>query len=331
LKLHEFIKRGWDGTPPFLFTFGDTYQCAEVLRRAKESLFKLEGQWIEEKLESPRGLAEALDLYQTLGMWRETRYIEIQIEDEFSEKHFSTERARLLARAKSEPTGNVLLVRCATVKASAWLTELEQVCCVVDCHLGKTSKKDLQLWLLSEAQERQLKLSSTGAYELLNRLGDQLGVLENALTLMELSNQAQQTWGPEQIQSFFSLETQSSVFELAEALSNQDLNRSLVLMNSLFDRGAKVVELLGALRNQFRRLLLLKFNQGQWSETTMLSQLRIPKFALEKTLRQAEKFNLPRLRKVYNELYHLDWSSKSSSERERDLFEMFILRLFFGS
>ena len=313
-----------------MFTYGDGYQCAEVFRRAKESSHREGEQWLDAKLEPPKGLGEALDLYQTLGMWGELRFIEIQIEDEFSETKYSAERARLLACAKGEPTGNLLLIRCNTVKSSQWLTELEQYCCVVDCNLGKTSRKNIQLWLLSEAQERELKLNSAGAYELIQRLGEQTGVLENALTLMELSSQTRQIWGPEQVQLFFSRETQSSVFDLTEALSNQDLNRSLVLMNGLFDRGAKVVELIGALRAQFRRLLLLKFNEGKWSPSTIATQLRIPPFVVEKTCRQAEKFNLPRLRKVYNELYQLDWSSKSSSERERDMFEMFILKLFFG-
>ena len=330
MKLHEFVKQGWNGTPPLLLTFGDGYQCAEVIRKAKENCHRQGEQWLDAKLEAPKGLGDALDLYQTLGMWGELRCIEIQIEDEFSENKYPSERARLLACAKSEATGNILLIRCNAVKASQWLTELEQVCCVVDCNMGKTSRKNLQLWLLSEAQERQIKLNSQGAYELITRLGEQMGVLENALTLMELSSQARQTWGPEQIQLFFSRETQSSVFDLTEALSNQDLTRSLSLMNGLFDRGAKIVELIGALRAQFRRLLLLKFHEGQWSPSTIATELRIPPFVVEKTCRQAERFNLPRLRKVYNELYRLDFSSKSSSERERDMFEMFILKLFFG-
>jgi DNA polymerase III delta subunit len=102
-------------------------------------------------------------------------------------------------------------------------------------------------------------------------------------------------------------------------------------MKSIFDRGTMVVELLGGLRLQFRRLLLLKFHQGQWGRQTMASKLGIPPFFIDKTLQQVERFNLPHLRKVYNELYRLDKSSKSSSLGDRDLFEMFILRLFFGS
>jgi DNA polymerase-3 subunit delta len=148
---------------------------------------------------------------------------------------------------------------------------------------------------------------------------------------MELSGDQQRQWGQAQVQDFFTKDTQSGVFDLADALANQDLDKSLVTMASIFDRGTLVVELMGGLRLQFRRLLLLKFNQGKWGQQEMAKRLGISPYFIEKTMKQANRFNLPRLRRVYNELYQLDWKSKHSSAGDRDLFEMFILQLFFGS
>ncbi|MBF0198327.1 MAG: hypothetical protein HQL32_11480, partial [Planctomycetes bacterium] len=160
---------------------------------------------------------------------------------------------------------------------------------------------------------------------------EQTGVLDNALTLMELSNQADQFWNLDKVRDFFFRETQGNVFELADALANQDLKKSLSMMQWFFSRGIKVVELIGGLRNQFRKLLMLKLNQGKWSKEELVKKLGMHSFYFDKTMRQSKLFTLPRLKKIYTELYNLDRDSKMLSDREEDLFEMFILRLFFSS
>lgn len=332
LKVHEFMAQGWTGEPPILIAAGSPYHSSQVVQKAKEQFLALYPDAVQEKLEAPdRKLPEAIDLYQTLGLWGERRLVEIHLDKVLTEKDDKNDRDQLLKAAQAAPEGNALLIRCPALPSSNWKKELAKLSCWVECGGEKIKKGETQQWLTSSAHERQLNLTRDGAYELIDRLGDQPGILDNALTLMELSSKAQQTWGREQVQDFFTQETQSGVFDLAEALANQDLQKSLELMKNIFDRGTMIVELMGGLRIQFRRLLLLKFHQGQWGRQTISSKLGIPSFVLDRTLRQVERFNLPRLRKVYNELYRLDWSSKSSSQGDRDLFEMFILRLFFGS
>lgn len=332
MKVHEFNKSPWDGTPPILIASGLPYHSAQVIQKAKDAYLTKNPDVVQEKLEAPdKKLSDAIDLYQTLGLWGESRLVEIHLDEALTDSKNKQDKDQLLQVAQQEDSGNVLLIRVPSLPKSKWLTELSELTCFVDCGDEKVKRGDTQQWLIAEAQQRGVQLSRDGAYELMDRIGTQPGILDNALTLMELSSKGQQTWGRSQVQDFFTQETQSSVFDLADALANQDLKNSLILMKNIFDRGTLVVELLGGLRLQFRRLLLLKFHQGQWGEKTMASKLGINPFFLKKTIRQVERFNLPRLRKVYNELYNLDKSAKSSSLGDRELFEMFILRLFFGS
>jgi len=173
-------------------------------------------------------------------------------------------------------------------------------------------------------------MDSSGAYEMVKRLGNAVGVLENALILMELSSQSQLHWDAKAISCFFLQETQNNAFELAEALSNRDLKKSLNLADKTFQMGGHIIDLIGALRLQFKRLLMLKLHGGQWNRQTTLEKLGIPPYFLDKTQKQADRFILPKLKKIYAELYNLDRDSKMLSLNEKDLFEMFILRLFFG-
>jgi DNA polymerase-3 subunit delta len=332
LKVHEFLQQSWQGQPPILVAAGLPYHSSQVVKKAKASFLATQPDAVQEKLEAPdKKISDALDLYQTLGLWGQCRLVELHLDKPLTEKENSADREQLLQVAQQEPQGNVLLIRVPTLQKSKWLAELMEHVAFIDCGDEKAKKGDTQQWVLVTAIERNLNISRDGAKELVERLGNQPGILDNALTLMELSSKASQSWGKEQVQLFFTQETQSSVFDLADALANQDLKKSLTLMKSIFDRGTMVVELLGGLRLQFRRILLLKFHEGQWGRQTMASKLGIHPYYVEKTLQQVKKFNLPHLRKVYNELYRLDKSSKSSSLGDRDLFEMFILRLFFGS
>lgn len=329
MKLHDFYKLNWRGEPSIVVAHGDGFHSAEVIQRAKAALEECLDGALFEKLESPSGLGEALDLYFTHGLWGEQRVVELQLDKVVAGA--SGDQERLFQAAQRENVGNVLLIRCPLLPSSQWLNSLGESACVVHCGGTKVDKRDLRSWLIAAAEERGLALSYSGAVEMNSRLGDQAGVLENALTLMELSSQKVVQWGELQVREFFTKDTQSKVFDLADALAGQDLNRSLAIMTSIFDRGTMVVELMGGLRMQFRRLLLLKQNQGKWARSELPKRLGIPPYFLEKTMRQAERFNLPHLRRVYNELYQLDWKSKHSSAGDRDLFEMFILKLFFGS
>lgn len=339
MKAHQFKSGSWDGSPPVLIASGDGYHTAEVLRKARKDLDERFPEALHEKLEGPgHRLGEAIDLYRTLGMWGETRVVEYHAETNpqgfWAPRHETKgndEQQHLLDCLEKEPTGNLLLIRCGAIRASNWFKVLKEKAFVVDCAAPKERKRDQATWLMAQAKEIDLEITQDGAYALLDRIGSNPGVLDNALALLDLSPDRNQRWGNLAIEKVFTRDTQSDVFSLAEALSSQDMKTSLQISSSLFDRGVQIVELLGGLRSQFRRLLQIKFNDGKWSREAITKELGIPSFAVEKNRQQASRFSLPRLKQIYNELHQLDRSIKSSSQNERDLFEVFIFRSFFGT
>jgi DNA polymerase III delta subunit len=339
LKAHQFQSGSWQGSPPVLIASGDGYHTAEVLNKARKGLEETFPEAIHEKLEAPaRRLGEAIDLYHTHGMWGETRIVEFHAETNNQgfwapkvENKGNDEQQHLLDCLEGEPSGNILLIRCGAIRASKWAKALKEKAFMVDCAVPKESRRDQTAWIMGQGREIGLDITQDGAYALIDRIGNNPGVLDNALAMLDLSPNRHQRWGSMAIEKVFTRDTQSDVFRLAEALSSQDMKASLQVSTSLFDRGTQIVELIGGLRVQFKRLLQLKFNEGKWDKDAICRELGIPHFFVDKTRQQASRFSLPRLKQVYNELHRLDRSIKSSSQNERDLFEVFIFRCFFGT
>lgn len=339
MKAHQFKTASWDGSKPVLIASGDGYHTAEVVNKARKGLEERFPEAIYEKLEGPaRRLGEAIDLYHTLGMWGETRIVEYQAET--NQQGFwapktgtkgSDEQQHLLDCLEGEPNGNFLIIRCGSIRASNWAKAVKDKAFMVDCSVPKEKRRDQADWIMGQGREIGLDITPDGAYCLLDRIGANPGVLDNALAMLDLSPNRNQRWGSLAIEKVFTRDTQSDVFRLADALSNKDMKASLEVSHSLFDRGTQIFELLGGLRVQFKRLLQLKFNEGKWDKDAISKELGIPSFFVDKTKQQASRFSLPHLRQVYNELHQLDRSIKSSSQNERDLFEVFIFRCFFGT
>ena len=327
MKFYDFKPETWNGSPQLFLASGDAYHSTEIVDQAKRYLIEKNSEMILEKMETPtHQLCDAVERYETFGLWGEIRLIDIKLEQN---KFKDDDKELLLKTATAEPTGNFLIIRCPHINASNWLKELKQHIFFVDCNLGKTQKSELRQWLIQTAANRGLMIDRGGSQEMIQRLGDSVGVLENALVLLELSSQNQKNWDAKAISEFFFQETQNNAFDLPDALSNRDLKRSLHLAENIFQKGGHVLELIGALRIQFKRLLMLKLHQGQWNRQTTIQKLGIPPFFYDKTLQQANRFVLPKLKKIYTELYNLDRDSKMLSLNEKDIFEMFILRLFF--
>ena len=274
-------------------------------------------------------LLQALEQFAVFGLWGERRLLEFSTDDAPDEK----ERKALLALLQRQPEagGNILLLRFPSLPASKWLKEIQTLACFVECP-GRMSPADCRSWLARAAVVRGLKLSTAAVKELVERLGPQPGILENALLLIELSGRADKLWDVVDIQDYFISETQNTVFSLTEALAEKNLQKSLGLVDWFMEHGVKVPELIGGLRTQFHKLLLYATHKSRMNRQGMMQLLDINKdWLFEKTSRQAEKFTAPRLKKIYAELYNLDRESKMGHGRDRDLLEMFILKLFFGA
>lgn len=321
----EFSAEDWNGQPTILLVSGDAALCSDVVQQARNHILK-SGDFLHEKFNSSdHKFSDALERYSVFSLWGEKRLIEFNSDELPAE----SDREALSNLSEKTDLENILILKTPAFRPSKWLKAIKSKVHFISCQAPKPWH--VKTWLIKKARERQLDLSDKGATELIERVGTQLGSLDNALTLMELSGKPSITWDETRIQEFFLGETQNNVFKLADALADHDLNKSLECIESFLSRGMVVPQLVGGLRLQFKRLLQLKMHGGHWNRETMMAKLNMRNSThIKKTEFQASKFSLAHLKNIYKALYQLDRESKMTGDREKDQLEMFIFEVIFG-
>ncbi len=144
---------------------------------------------------------------------------------------------------------------------------------------------------------------------------------------------------------------EEAIFELNEAVANQDLGAALLIAGRLREGGTHPLAIIAALRNHLRKLLVIRSLQEldnptysvgfspQSFESAYLDRLKksrttpLPKdlpshpYALYMLFKKAEKFSLRRLTGALSELLETEYRLKSSGLPEKLLLDELLLRL----
>lgn len=144
---------------------------------------------------------------------------------------------------------------------------------------------------------------------------------------------------------------EEAIFELNEAVANQDLGAALLIAGRLRESGTHPLAIIAALRNHLRKLLVVRSLQeldnpaysagfsSQSFESAYLDRLKkfrttpLPKdlpshpYALFMLFKKAEKFSLRRLTGALSELLETEYRLKSSGLPEKLLLDELLLRL----
>jgi DNA polymerase-3 subunit delta len=144
---------------------------------------------------------------------------------------------------------------------------------------------------------------------------------------------------------------EEAIFELNEAVANQDLGVALLIAGRLREGGTHPLAIIAALRNHLRKLLVVRSLQeladpayspslsSQTFESSYLERLKksrtapLPKelpthpYALFMLFKKAEKFSLARLTGALTELLEAEYRLKSSGLPEKLLLDELLLRL----
>lgn len=313
----------WDGPPPVLILGGDTYRAAEYMASVREIM---EQRGIEhESFDSVEAsLGDVIERFRVTDVWGggEGRLYEFRSQKEPVESDLDA----LLAIA-GDDSGNFLAVRFPSLRSSNKLKELSQVARVVKFAAPPSRKNDLVKWLNEVADEKEIRISRDGAFELVSRIGSSQGALEKALDVMELSKSRNEVWNADKIRQQFFLELDLGVFDLTDAMCSRDMRRARDIASTMLGRGEPAPKVVSAMYGHFRKLLLLALHR-EWNESTGSERLRVSPRFLANLRRQAGRMGLPKLKKAYRELYNLDCDSKMGGLSDFDLIENFLLRFF---
>lgn len=143
-------------------------------------------------------------------------------------------------------------------------------------------------------------------------IGNNLQELSSQLEKLVVYAGSRQRVTVDDVRSIASSSKAFTAFELARFLGTKDMQNALKSLDTLFRNGEEVPPMLGALSRHFRQLWRVRELLDQkYPQAEISREIGINAFFLGEYLQQAKNFRRDELRRVFDELYHCDVSSKS--------------------
>lgn len=127
---------------------------------------------------------------------------------------------------------------------------------VVECQPLKP--EDAVMWAQQRAQSKGKKLGSQAANLLVERIGTDLRLLDGELEKLVLYVGAEREIRPGDVDLMVSNMAETEIYRLTEAVVNQDRSQALLLLERVLRQVDHPLQVLAALTNRFRQLLLVK-------------------------------------------------------------------------
>jgi len=170
----------------------------------------------------------------------------------------------------------------------------------------------LRQWIKREVAEHGASIALQ-AVDLLARLvGGNLWIMTNEISKLALFTSGRRI-ELEDIKALVSSAQEANVFAMVDAILDFKAGVAEQLLEQLLQRGASPAYLLVMLSRQVRMIVLAKeLRRQRQPEVEMQSRLGLTsEFALRKTLEQAQRYPVERLKEVYHKLLQADLSIKT--------------------
>jgi len=169
----------------------------------------------------------------------------------------------------------------------------------------------LRQWVLKRVTEEGGAISPEAANLLVRLVGSNLWIMAGEISKLVLFT-AGRCIEADDVQMVVSYAQPTNVFTMVDAIVEFKVELAEQLLEQLMQKGAHPAYLLTMLSRQVRMIVRARElrNQGK-SPTEIQSKLGLVEFALRKTLEQAGRYSLARLKEVYNQLLETDLAIKT--------------------
>lgn len=179
------------------------------------------------------------------------------------------------------------------------------------------SGAQLSSWVKTEAVERGANIDAAASAQLISYAGTDTWSLANEIhKLTGYKNGG--TITAEDVNLLVKPKITNNIFDLIDAIASRNKGKAYELLYSQLMSDANPGYILTMIIYQFRNLLMVKDFVG--GSSAAAKTLGIHPFVAQKSLRQAQAFDLPALKKIYGQLLAMDTGYKRGvSDLELDL------------
>jgi len=187
---------------------------------------------------------------------------------------------------------------------------------------------ELRQWVTNHIIAEGCKISLPALNLLVRLIGSNLWVMTS-----ELNKLATYAYGRQieekDVKALVSYTQQSSVFNLLDAIMEFKVSEAESLLQQLMDKGATASYLLSMIYRQMRLIVRARDLKRQGlREQDMRQKLGVSsEYVVKKTLEQAARYSMPRIKQVYQQLLETDIAIKTSKYTEQLALDILIAEL----
>lgn len=190
------------------------------------------------------------------------------------------------------------------------------------------ANNDLVKWIEKRVELKGGKISHGDANFLASKSDGDLWALAGEIDKLVAAGKG--AIGRAEIEESSLVKIDDNIFNLTDAIANQDRARALKLLDEQIESGVNEIYLLSMIVRSFRILTQIKSaleGGGQGGQRAIAGELGLHPFVVQKAMPQARKYEMDELKRIYAKLLEIDIRLKTSDANPKTLLEMFVVEI----
>lgn len=329
-KHHEFLASFKKSNPqPIYFIHGDEYYFREKILARLIAAFSTPGSEDFDLISLYAETNTASEAVENLEMTPFMAKYKLVIVREFHK--YRADEKNLLAEYCSDPAEQSILILVAEKidRRKKAEKQILQKAVAIECKKPYSSQ-DLKHWLRSELKQRQKNISDSALDIFCNSLDPDYMLASNELEKLIIYTRDAQTIDKQTVLTCMHNSKTNKIFDLQNALGQQDLNQSIIILENMLENNESGVYVIIMLTRYFCtiwKILSLKKRRLSESEIAAKHLNEIFYSFRSDYLRQARNFKLSKLREIFQLLLQADIDLKSINIQEKIILELLIYKI----
>lgn len=193
--------------------------------------------------------------------------------------------------------------------------------------LNEIKGNDLVTWIKEYTLGKGGRIGNTAASLLANYIGGDLWALTGEVDkLITFCGGSEIT--EKDVRKISSLSREESIFVLVDAILEGKVKEAQLMLHRMLDDGAAPQQILAMVERQLVLILRVKEIMQEASVAEIKERLSLnPRYPLDKTLKQARSFTIPRIRKAFHHLLDADIAIKTGRYADELALNLMVIEL----
>ncbi len=199
-------------------------------------------------------------------------------------------------------------------KIGSMLSELDSPQ-AVSVDLDRISERSVTDYIKRYLKEKGITITASALEKMIELKGEDYASILNQLPKFEIYQHPVSSLDAEDIEKILTGIEPHSIWDLTEAIENEDVVKYLQILKYLFISGVKPTFILGTLISYYNKIYTAKFLlKHNFPVSDIGKVLQQPYFILNKFIASVKRFSDKRLQQILKIIYQMDLEMKTSGE-----------------